>query len=189
MIKRRRRIVNKRQTVRKPIKRTSKTSTRTRKSPSNFYKTRGFKKNKAGWKQGWYTPKHPEKYIGDPTQIRYMSSWEHDMHKFLDNNINILQWSSETISIPYIKPTDKKVHYYYPDYWVKYKDRKGNIKEKIIELKPYNQTVPTKKRKPKERLIEQTMYAINQAKWRACRKVCDKYDIEFQLFTERDVFV
>lgn len=186
MIKRKRRVTNKRQTTRKPIKRTPRKTRRKSSTPAKKY---GIKKNKAGWKQGWFTPKHPEKYIGDPTKIRYLSSWEQEMHKFLDGNSNVLQWSSETISIPYIKPTDNKVHYYYPDYWVKYKNKNGKIIEKIIELKPYNQTVPTKKRKPKERLIEQTIYAINQAKWRACRKVCDKYGIEFQLFTEKDVFI
>ena len=70
----------------------------------------------ARFTQGLYTPNNPEKYIGDITKIRFMSSWELSMHKFLDNNTKIIRWSSETIAIKYIKPTDQKIHRYFPEY-------------------------------------------------------------------------
>lgn len=140
------------------------------------------------YKQGWYKPKHPEKYVGDVTKIRYMSSWEHKMHQFLDNNPNILQWSSEEIKIPYMHPFKKKVTVYLPDYWVKYKNKKGKIIQEIIEVKPSHQTRPTRRRKPKQRLYEQATYAINIMKWRAAQQFCDKYNIKFRLLTEKELF-
>ena len=43
---------------------------------------------------------------------------------FLDNNTNVLEWSSEEHIIPYRSPLDGKVHRYFPDFFVKknYKD-------------------------------------------------------------------
>lgn len=143
----------------------------------------------SNWKQGWYNPNHPEKYVGEINHIRYMSSWELQVHKFLDDNPNIIQWSSETIKIPYIKPTDKRVHYYYPDYWIKYKNRKGQIVEKIVELKPSKYLKPSKAKNRRQRLYEDTQYAINLCKWQAAKKVCDKYGIPFQIITEKDLLV
>jgi len=143
---------------------------------------------KKTWKQGWYTPKNPQKYVGDVTKIRYMSSWELDTHIFLDNNPNILQWSSEGIAIPYIKPTDKKIHKYYPDYWVKAQLPNGKIIQKIIEVKPAKQTRRTRSRNPKQKLYEQVQFAINIAKWEAAKKFCNKYGIIFELVTEKDIY-
>lgn len=144
-----------------------------------------------GHRQGWFPLKNPDKYIGnDPTKIRYMSSWEFQMSKFLDNNPNILRWSSESIAIPYIKPTDNRVHRYYPDYWVEYKNKAGDIVHEIIEVKPESQTKPPVRRgkRKKTQVTEQLMYAINIAKWSACQQFCDKYDIKFRLVTEKQIF-
>jgi hypothetical protein len=99
------------------------------------------------YSQGWYTPKNPEKYVGDVTKIRYMSSWEYELHKFFDNNTKILRWSSESIAIPYIKPTDGRLHKYYPDYWVEYVNRDGKIIREIIECKPRSQTKRPRKQR------------------------------------------
>ena len=130
------------------------------------------------FKQGWYTPRYPEKYVGNVDNIRYMSGWELRMHSFLDNNPNILKWSSEEVIIPYIKPTDGKVHRYFPDYWIMYKDKEGNIKQEIIEVKPSEQTRPTRRRNTRRKLYEQLTYAVNMAKWEYARKFCDKYRID-----------
>ena len=72
------------------------------------------------FEQGQYIPRNPHKYVGDIDKIRYMSSYELETHKFFDNNERVLRWSSEEIAIPYLKPTDGRVHKYYPDYWVEY---------------------------------------------------------------------
>lgn len=91
-------------------------------------------------KQGSYTPKHPEKYKGNVAAIRYMSSWELNFHQFLDSNPNVLEWSSEEIKIPYLKPTTGRVHVYLPDYWIKYVTKQGELVEEIIEVKPDKET-------------------------------------------------
>ena len=140
--------------------------------------------------QGYYKPKHPEKYKGNIDNIRFLSSWELHFNKFLDNNPNILEWASEEIVIPYIKPTDGKVHKYYPDYWIKYKDRNGNIIQEIIEVKPDAQTKPPKKRgkKKKVQLRESVTYAINVAKWKHAAAYCKKHGLKFRLITEKQLF-
>lgn len=141
-------------------------------------------------KKGVYVPKHPEKYVGDVTKIRYMSSWELEFHKFLDNNPNVLRWSSEEIAIPYIKPTDGKVHHYFPDYWIEYKNKKGEIVHEIIEVKPADQIKqPTTVGKRKNtQIYESLRYAVNVAKWKAASEFCNKYKMKFRLLTENQLF-
>jgi len=51
------------------------------------------KEGTSRFKQGLYTPRNPQKYLGDPEKIRYMSSWEYETHKFFDNNEKVLQWA------------------------------------------------------------------------------------------------
>lgn len=143
-----------------------------------------------GYKQGFYKPRHPEKYKGNIENIRYMSSWELHTNQFLDGNPNILAWSSEEIAIPYFKPTDQRVHNYFPDYWVKYKNKSGKIVEEIWEVKPAKQIARPKtvgKRK-KYQLIESITYAINQAKWLAAKAYCQKNGYIFRLMSENQLF-
>lgn len=119
-----------------------------------------------------------------------MSSWELEAHQFFDNNPNIIRWSSEEIKIPYIKPTDGKVHYYHPDYWIEYKNRAGQIVQEIIEVKPATQTKPPvlKGKRKKQQLYESITWAINVAKWKACQDFCNKYNIKFRIITENHMF-
>lgn len=140
--------------------------------------------------QGYYEPKNPEKYVGDVSKIRYMSSWELNFMNFLDNNPNILRWSSEEIAIPYVKPTDNRVHRYYPDFWVEYENKSGELVREIMEVKPESQTKPptTRGKRKKTQLTEQIMYAINVAKWEACQQFCNKYGMKFRLVTEKQLF-
>lgn len=137
--------------------------------------------------QGYYTLKNPHKYVGDPTKVVYRSSYELEMHNFLDANTRVLHWSSEEIVIPYIKPTDGKMHRYFPDYWVEYVNKDGEILQEIIEVKPRSQT-----RKPrpnsKQKLYEQITLAVNMAKWTAAKHFCDQNNMKFRIITERSVF-
>lgn len=146
-----------------------------------------------GFKQGYYTAKHPDKYLGDVNKIRYMSSWELSFNKFLDNNPNVIGWASEEIAIPYVKPTStrkNKIHKYYPDYYVKYKDKHGNIIQEIIEIKPNNQIQAPKRRgkNKKTQLYEQLTWVVNCAKWKAAQQFCNKYGIRFRIVTEKELF-
>lgn len=144
-----------------------------------------------GFQQGFFTPKHPEKYVGDVNHIRYMSSWEFKFDRFLDNNPNVLEWSSEEIAIPYIKPTTGRVHKYYPDYWMKYKDKQGQIQQAIIEIKPESQRRAPKRGRKKEStfLHESLTYAVNIAKWKAATQFCNKYGMKFKLVSENQLFI
>lgn len=145
-----------------------------------------------GFSKGYYTPRHPEKYVGDLTKrkIVYRSSWELDFCRFLDNNTSVIRWGSEEFAIPYVKPTDKRVHKYYPDFWIEYVDKDGNVIQEVIEIKPSTQVQrpTTVGKKQKQQLYEQITYAINMAKWKAAQEFCDKYGMKFRIITENTQF-
>jgi hypothetical protein len=139
------------------------------------------------FQQGWYTPRNPHKYVGNLEKIRYMSSYELETHQFFDNNKRVLRWSSEPIAIPYLKPTDGRVHKYLPDYWVEYVTKDGEVVQEIIEVKPKSQT-----KKPragaKYSVYEQLTFAVNMAKWEAAKAFCQAQGMKFHLITEGSIF-
>jgi hypothetical protein len=139
--------------------------------------------------QGFFHPKNPEKYIGNPSNIVYRSSWELKFMKWCDNNPSILNYGSEEIYIPYYDPVKRKVRKYYPDFFVKVKESTGNIKKYIIEIKPKKQTQPPKtpKRKTKSYINEVYTYATNEAKWKAAVEFCKDHLIEFKIITEDEL--
>lgn len=132
--------------------------------------------------------KNKHKYVGDCENIVCRSSWEVHMCDFLDNNPNVLQWASEEIKIPYIKPTDGKIHTYYPDFLVKYIDKNGDIRCDLIEVKPLRQINPPKNKKSKRYSEDCITYAINVAKWKAAKLFCQQRGINFRLLPENDLF-
>jgi len=140
--------------------------------------------------KGRYKPKNKSKYKGDVNNIIYRSSWELTFMKFLDNNPFIIEWGSEILSIPYIKPTTGRVHKYYPDFWVKYENKSGEIIQELVEVKPLKQTKqPTTKGKSKKtQLIEALEFGINKAKWKQAKLFCDKYGLQWRLVTEKDIY-
>lgn len=142
-------------------------------------------KKKRGWMQGTFTPKNPEKYVGNVSQIIYRSSWELSFNKFLDSNPNIIAWNSEELAIPYKHPFKNKMARYYPDYWVKYKTKDGTIKAEVIEVKPKNQV-----NKPRGgNKYDQMRWIVNMEKWKAARMFCDKNNVAFRILTENSLFL
>lgn len=139
--------------------------------------------------KGRFRPENPDKYAGDANNIIYRSSWERSCMIMFDRNPNILEWNSEEIVVPYMSPLDGKMHRYYPDFVVLLKDREGHERVVMIEVKPYKQTQPPerKSRITKKFLNETTTYAVNQAKWEAAKKYCEKRGIEFKIITERNL--
>ena len=134
--------------------------------------------------KGLYTPQHPEKYIGNPRKIRYLSSWELKFQYFCDTNPNILAWGSEEIYIKYFHPIKKKVCNYIPDFFIKYKDVNGKIITELIEIKPKKETKLTNK----SSLYDKVNIAINTQKWTAAKAFCDKAGIQFRILTEDQLF-
>ena len=132
--------------------------------------------------KGRFKPKHYKKYKGDPTKVIYRSMWE---LRFCDDNDAILEWSSEEIIIPY-RGLDRRVHRYFPDFWIKYKNTQGQIIKEIIEVKPKAQTKkPTKKGKHYGKYLrEARTYAINRAKWEAAEEYCLDRGYKFRIITE-----
>jgi hypothetical protein len=134
--------------------------------------------------RGLYTPKHPEKYMGDPRKIRFLSSWELKFMQVCDMNPNIISWGSEEFRVKYFNPIKGKVCDYIPDFIIKYKDRQGNLITEVIEIKPMKQSKMTKK----SSLYDQIAIAVNMAKWAAAKAVCESHGIRFRVATEQELF-
>ena len=136
--------------------------------------------------KGKYKIKNLEKYKGDPTKITYRSLWEKKFMNYCEGNPMVIEWSSEEIVIPYLCPTDRKKHRYFPDFYVKMKNIKGQTKEYIIEVKPLKETKPPKKKShSRQYLYEMFTYTKNQAKWEAAKLFCSKRNWEFKVITEK----
>jgi hypothetical protein len=133
--------------------------------------------------QGAYVVKNKQKYVGRGTP-RYRSGWEHAFMRFLDNNDNILQWASESISIPYRNPITGKQSIYVPDFLITYKNRNNQMIAEVIEIKPKKQSVVESKMKANERAV----VAVNYAKWDSATKWCKKQGLLFRVITEDDMF-
>ena len=139
--------------------------------------------------QGKYRPSNTKKYRGNPTNIIYRSLWERKFMVYCDKNENIIEWGSEEIAIPYRSPLDNRIHRYFPDFYIKYKDANGKIKRSLIEVKPFRQTQqpPILEKKTKGYIYEVAEYAKNQANWRAAIEFCDDRRWEFKIFTEKEL--
>ena len=139
--------------------------------------------------KGKYYPSYPRKYKGDPTNIIYRSLWERKFMVYCDKNDNILEWASEEIAITYRSPVDNRVHRYFPDFYMKVKERGGKVKRYVIEVIPAKQTKPPvkPKRQTKGYIREAYEYAKNQAKWKMAREFCADRQWEFKVVTEKEL--
>lgn len=144
----------------------------------------------SNYKQGFFKPKFPKKYKGDPTNIVYRSGWEKKVMEYCDTNTNVIAWSSEETIIPYISPIDNRKHRYFVDFYVEVLDNNGVTKTMLLEVKPKNQTQePQKKsRKTKRYINEVVTWGINQAKWKAAQEYCLDRGWEFKIITEAELF-
>ena len=152
-------------------------------------------------KKGTYTPKNPEKYIGDVNDIMYMSSWELKFMIYCDNRSEILKWGSECFHIPYtMERKDPKTgvikktnHKYYPDFYMEVIDPESpdGFKKYVIEVKPSSETVqPVPPKKFSTKAMKNFEYAIvafqkNMYKWSRAKDFCDARGMNFMLVTEK----
>lgn len=144
----------------------------------------------AKFHQSIYRPKFPEKYKGNVMNIVCRSSWERAACNYFDNASHILEWSSEETIIPYMSPLDNRTHRYFIDFKIKVRDKAGNIRTILVEVKPSSQTVPpkTQKRVTRRYLTEVQTWGVNSAKWDAARKYCKQRGWEFFICTEKHLF-
>ena len=53
---------------------------------------------------------------------------------YCDLNENILEWGSEEIVIPYRSPLDSRVHRYFPDFYIKVREKMEMFNDILLRL-------------------------------------------------------
>lgn len=145
-------------------------------------------------KQGYFTPKNPEKYDGDPTAIVYRSSWELKFLTYCDNNESIIKYAAEKVGVPYLNPILKKESTYWIDCWMMTKGQDGTLTKWLIEIKPNKYLTPPEA--PKRLTEKATLsyahhakaYIINTAKFNAAKVYAHKNGMRFGIITENFLF-
>lgn len=134
---------------------------------------------------GRYRVKNRDKYQGDPDKVVYRSSWEKACFIWCDNNPNIAKWSSEEIVVPYKWDIDKRMHRYFVDLKLTFKDNKTIL----VEIKPEKETAPPKRPDKSKRYINEAMtYVKNMNKWKAANSFAKDRGWEFQVWTEETLY-
>lgn len=137
----------------------------------------------SSFSHGEYTVVNKDKYVGKLPVI-YRSSWELSFMRVLDLHPNVLNWASESLSIPYLNPVTGASSMYIPDFLVVYVDKNGNKSAEVIEIKPSSQAILEKAKSKKDKLA----YAVNQAKWQSAQVWCQKHGLTFKVMTEEHLF-
>ena len=137
----------------------------------------------ANFRQGPYTVRNPAKYVGKGTP-RYRSGWELTFMMFLDSNDNIVQWASESISIPYRNPITGKSSMYVPDFFVTYRSKDNRTRAELIEIKPKKQSLIESRASDRDRAI----VAVNYAKWDAATKWARRNGLTFRVINEDQIY-
>lgn len=123
------------------------------------------------FKQGYIDVSQSKKYRGPELRVCYRSSYEYRfIVNYCERNPNVIEWSYETLTIPYVGPTGKP-HKYYIDFIVKY----ASGETYLIEVKPYSQTIPQ----------NNATYRQNSLKWSAARAYCAERKLKFCIVTEK----
>jgi len=141
--------------------------------------------------KGYFKPKNPKKYKGNPTNIVYRSGWELKLMLRLDQDPNVISWGSEEVVIPYRSPLDNKIHRYFVDFIVTKINKEGIRETVLIEVKPARQTKPPKVQKniTRKYITEVKTWGVNEAKWKAAKEYCDDRKWKFYIFTEKELGV
>jgi hypothetical protein len=137
----------------------------------------------ANFRQGVYEVKNKQKYVGKGAP-RFRSGWEMSFMMFLDNNEHIIQWASESVSIPYRNPITGKASMDVPDFLVTYRNKDNTVRAELIEIKPKSQSIIEERQSQRDRAI----VAVNYYKWDAAQKWCRANGLTFRVITEEDIF-
>jgi hypothetical protein len=141
------------------------------------------------FKSGVYRPFNSQKF--GESKCVYRSSFELDFLKWCDQNSKVMDVKYEKVIIPYLCKTDGKMHRYYVDCKIVLKETNG-LKTYLIEIKPFNQTLPPKesKRKKKTTIIyEHLAWAKNTSKWDYAKQFCKKHNYRWCILTERGIYI
>lgn len=150
----------------------------------------------SNYQQGKYQLKNANKYIGDPQNIVYRSSWELAFCNYLDVNKSIIKWSCEQPIVVYQDMTSMehgvpKTRRYYVDFFYEKLIDGDECSEKVmVEIKPSTEVKP-----PVRPLNETTKalknysygiktYAKNCCKWEAAERYAKKRGYQFLIITE-----
>lgn len=137
-----------------------------------------------------FRPQHPEKYVGDVNKIIARSNLEMKYFYRCDTSLNILEWGSENIVVPYLQ-LDNSRHRYYVDLYLKVKDKNGNVQEYIAEIKPDKFTktprLPKSKRRTKGYLFECKNWIVNTQKWKYATEYAKERNWKFIMLTEKNI--
>ena len=136
------------------------------------------------YSQDNFIPKNPQKLVGNATPF-YRSSWELTVMTLLDTHPNVIQWASESITIPYINPLTGKRSVYVPDFFVLYRDKNGRERAELIEVKPAKEAIAENARSKRDKAA----LLVNTAKWAAAMTYCKKAGINFRVLTEDQIYI
>lgn len=144
--------------------------------------------------QGYFTPKNPQKYKGDPSKVVYRSSWELKFLQYCDSNESVIEYAAEPLGIPYINPVLKKECTYWIDCYMSTRASDGSITQWLIEVKPNKYLTPPEP--PKILTEKKTLnyvrhakaYIINTAKFNAAKIYAEKRMMRFGIITENFLF-
>lgn len=140
------------------------------------------------WRQGFFIPKHPLKWINimetsEPQPIVYRSSWEQKFDEWMDNTSSIFRCGAEVIRILYKDPIKNRMSFYTPDAYIEYIDNDKKLRKVLIEIKPLKET----SLKETSNGYDKLMVAKNSMKWASAIEYCKKRNIEFKVMHERNL--
>ena len=135
-------------------------------------------KKNSNYIQGIYSILNSKKYKGSLPCI-YRSSLELKVFRWFDNNSNVITWGSESVVVPYQSPLDGKLHRYFVDLVAALKDRSGEIKKLLIEIKPHKQTMKPEATKNKK---VKTMFEIDKQTIASLKDDTLFHDTNFEYF-------
>ncbi len=136
--------------------------------------------------QGIFKPTNPKKYKGKINNIVYRSSWEKKFMLYCDRTPGVVEWGSEEIVIPYRSLGGSIVRRYFPDFYMKTKQKNGTFQKFLVEIKPKYQTKKPKpvKRKTSKYYKQLHTYLKNESKWKTAQAWCRKHGMKFVILTE-----
>lgn len=143
---------------------------------------------------GKYKVRNKEKYVGDPNEIIFRSSYERKFMVFCDLDESVLRWSSEPYSIPYLDTVSEKKRNYFVDFYARIKVPDGHVQDYLVEVKPrkkLNKPLPPNREslhKLKNYNSAMHEYLTNLSKFTAAKSYALKIGYKFIIVTEKELY-